>query len=568
MSTLLDATNDAAVTQEQPIGTDRLAVIVPVYNEERTVAELLRRLEAQPCVSQIIIVDDGSTDRTWEELEPWRSRASFTPIPAEYGCDSLSVVVIQHDRNRGKGRAIRTGLEHVTCSHVLIQDADLEYDPSDINKLWKVMQSGDADVIFGSRYLENPRLQNGRWIMQSGVRVLNLLFRLLYGIKLTDEATCYKMFRVENLRQMQLACERFEFCPEATAKAARMALRIKEVSVSYSPRSVAEGKKICFYDIIAAICILSKLWVVRPRQVDLQICGAESFVGHIPAFLSSLVLTVSATLKMTEVMRVGMAANTTGLLAVFEGVVAFLLASGTYPRVMSILTQFLFGVFALYSFVLGSLGVPACGCFGALTVSPWLAFGIDVLVLATWVSFSTVWVRRKRLSILVPWFGLLVAASLTTAAVGESAVETTAQVLTGRPATVLRPASWVGNRLPILDSTSLGTRLSLGEWIIVLHRPGCSACIALHDEYENLGIEFAAERVRKRGVAFIEVGYRDSRLSSPDRPTNDAYEIGWLDEKIDWFAPTPTVLLLRDGIVTYASEYAIVGSSTQFKKAY
>lgn len=204
MSTLLDATNDAAATQEQPIGTDRLAVIVPVYNEERTVAELLCRLEAQPCVSQIIIVDDGSTDRTWEELAPWRARASLnTRVPVSNG-DSLSVIVIQHDRNRGKGRAIRTGLEHVTCSHVLIQDADLEYDPADINKLWEMMKLGKVDVVYGSRYLNAPALQQGRFVLQSGVRLLNVIVRLLYGIMLTDEATCYKLFRVADLRRMGL----------------------------------------------------------------------------------------------------------------------------------------------------------------------------------------------------------------------------------------------------------------------------------------------------------------------------------------------------------------------------
>ena len=135
---------------ESAAATDRLAVIVPVYNEERTVAELLRRLEVQPCVSQIIIVDDGSTDRSYEELGPWRSRVA---INADSSAGSQSIIVLQHGRNRGKGRAIRTGLDQVTCSHVVIQDADLEYDPANINKLWAVIQSGEADVVYGSRYL-------------------------------------------------------------------------------------------------------------------------------------------------------------------------------------------------------------------------------------------------------------------------------------------------------------------------------------------------------------------------------------------------------------------------------
>ena len=266
MPTVLDVTNDTEVTPQHPIASDRLAVIVPVYNEERTVAELLRRLEGQPCVSQIIIVDDGSTDQTWEELEAWRSRDS-SAIALGSDVDSLSVTVVRHDRNRGKGRAIRTGLDNVTCSHVIIQDADLEYDPSDINKLWAVMQSGDADVIFGSRYLDNPRLQNGRWIMQSGVRLLNLVVRLLYGLRLTDEATCYKLFSTQDLRRMQLRCERFEFCPEATAKAAILGCRFTEVQISYTARGCAQGKKLRFSDGVSAMRVLVQMYSWTAERV-------------------------------------------------------------------------------------------------------------------------------------------------------------------------------------------------------------------------------------------------------------------------------------------------------------
>jgi len=262
-TTVLDPTNDVEATQ-QPIAIDRLAVIVPVYNEDRTVAELLRRLEAQPCVSQIIIVDDGSTDRTYEELEPWRGRAGFTADSSE---DSQSIIVLQHGKNRGKGRAIRTGLEQVTCSHVIIQDADLEYDPADISKLWQVMQSDQAKAVYGSRYLETPDLQRGRFVLQSGVRFLNLLVRLIYGVRLTDEATCYKMFRTSDLRQMRLQCERFEFCPEVTAKAGILRLRIIEVPVSYLPRSHAVGKKLRFRDAIPAVFTLLRVRLLSKKSV-------------------------------------------------------------------------------------------------------------------------------------------------------------------------------------------------------------------------------------------------------------------------------------------------------------
>ena len=229
MATVLEERNATEpVEGAAPAITDRLAVIVPVYNEDRTVAELLRRLEAQPCVSQIIIVDDGSTDRTWEELEPWRARATFTANASD---DTQSVIVLQHDKNRGKGRAIRTALDQVTGSHVLIQDADLEYNPRDIAKLWEVMRSGKADVVFGSRYLDNPQLQKGRFIFQTGVRFLNLLTRLFYGVHLTDQATCYKMFRTADLRTMNLRSERFEFCSEVTGSLLRQGLRLREVGI-------------------------------------------------------------------------------------------------------------------------------------------------------------------------------------------------------------------------------------------------------------------------------------------------------------------------------------------------
>ena len=261
MATIIDEIREADIPA-QPAEIDRLSVIVPVYSEERTVAELLRRLEAQPCVSQIIIVDDGSTDRTWEELGPWRARSTFTEATSVPCGDSLSVIVVQHEKNRGKGRAIRTGLDLVTCSHVIIQDADLEYDPADINELWVVMQSGKADVVFGSRYLQNSALQKGRWFMQSGVRFLNLLVRLLYGIRLTDEATCYKLFRTADLRSLDLHCERFEFCPEVVAKIAIRNLKVLEFPVHYRARQRKDGKKLTAFDALHAV---HQLVVFHPK---------------------------------------------------------------------------------------------------------------------------------------------------------------------------------------------------------------------------------------------------------------------------------------------------------------
>jgi hypothetical protein len=241
---------ETSLHDTQPPAEDRncLAVIVPLYNEQRTVVELLNRLTAQQCVDQVVIVDDGSTDNSVPLVKDWL--AGLDRKLAD--CVSL----VQHQHNRGKGRAIRTGLDHVTCSHVIIQDADLEYDPADIAKLWQTMLSGEADVVYGSRYLDKPQLQKGRWFLQSGVRLLNLLVRMLYGLKLTDEATCYKMFRTQDLRNMNLTCERLEFCPEVTAKAARAGLAIAETPVTYASRGRQEGKKLRLRDGTTAVCSL------------------------------------------------------------------------------------------------------------------------------------------------------------------------------------------------------------------------------------------------------------------------------------------------------------------------
>jgi len=146
---------------------------------------------------------------------------------------------------------------------VIIQDADLEYDPADINKLWAVMQSGEADVVFGSRYLENSALQRGRWLMQSGVRFLNLLVRMLYGIKLTDEATCYKMFRTADLMSMDLQCERFEFCPEVVARISIRNLKVVESPIHYRARQRTDGKKLTAFDAIHAV---RQLVIFHPKM--------------------------------------------------------------------------------------------------------------------------------------------------------------------------------------------------------------------------------------------------------------------------------------------------------------
>jgi len=234
-------------------GPPRLAILVPVFNEAKHVGKCLQHLFVVSndwhWRSEIIVVDDGSTDGTDVVLREFISADS----PAR-------ILLATHKVNQGKGAAIRTGLALATANRIVIQDADLEYDPKDLQVLMARMTAGECEVVYGSRCLigsRNPRRCNAfAW----GVSLLNLLVWILYRVRLTDEATCYKLFRTEDLRRMELECKRFEFCPEATAKACRLGLRIVEVPISYRPRNHREGKKIKLSDGWHAI---QTLWQYR-----------------------------------------------------------------------------------------------------------------------------------------------------------------------------------------------------------------------------------------------------------------------------------------------------------------
>jgi dolichol-phosphate mannosyltransferase len=218
-----------------------LSVLVPVYNERSTVEPLLRRVLAVPLDKEVIVVDDGSTDGTREVL---RELAEGLPIR-----------VLFHPANRGKGTAVRTALVEARGEIVIVQDADLEYDPEDYPKLVGPIQRGEANVVYGSRYL-NPRNELPFTHYKLGVLALNLVANLLYGLRLTDEATCYKAFRTDLLKALPLRCERFEFCPEVTARVARRGEHILEVPIAYHYRTRAQGKKIGWRDAFEAFFTL------------------------------------------------------------------------------------------------------------------------------------------------------------------------------------------------------------------------------------------------------------------------------------------------------------------------
>jgi glycosyltransferase involved in cell wall biosynthesis len=222
----------------------KLSVIIPVYNEEPTLEEIISRVRATGLVYEIIVVDDGSSDDSLIILN--RLQHSGEP----------ELRIFRHDRNRGKGAAMRTGLEAVTGDLVLVQDADLEYDPADYAALLKPFDDAGVQVVYGSRNLQrNPK---SSLAFYWGGRLLSWVTNLLFGAHISDEATGYKVIETNLLRDMDLETDGFEFCPEVTAKLLQRHIAIHEVPISYDPRSWDEGKKIRAYDGLVAVWTLLK----------------------------------------------------------------------------------------------------------------------------------------------------------------------------------------------------------------------------------------------------------------------------------------------------------------------
>ncbi len=243
---------------------------MPVYNEARWLDAILERVLARPEVAQVVAVDDGSTDGSWAKLQAWPAR-------------DARVRIVRHERNRGKGAAIRTALAHLSTPLILIQDADLEYDPADYPKLLAPIQRNEADVVYGTRFVgKGESSSNGRdgvspspvsgtatrgpsqlWGWHTlGNGLLTFASNRLTGLCLTDEATCYKLFKRDVLDQIELTEDGFGFCPEVTAKVAKLirqgSVRLVEVPITYRGRTRADGKKIRLRDGLRALNCLWK----------------------------------------------------------------------------------------------------------------------------------------------------------------------------------------------------------------------------------------------------------------------------------------------------------------------
>ena len=222
----------------------RLSVIIPVFNERATVLELLRRVAAVDLDKEVVVVDDGSTDGTRELLT---------------GLGDGGPTLVLHAANQGKGAAIRTGLQHVSGDFVLVQDADLEYDPADYRRLLRTQEERGADAVYGSRFARGrPEMTLSHRI---GNRLLTGITNALFGSSLTDMETCYKLIRRRVLADIDITADGFSVEPEITAKLLRRGIAIHEVAVGYVGRSFAEGKKISWRDFLSAVWTLLRLRV-------------------------------------------------------------------------------------------------------------------------------------------------------------------------------------------------------------------------------------------------------------------------------------------------------------------
>ena len=221
----------------------KITVLMPVYNEINTIEEIIKRVKSMDVATEILIVDDGSQDGTRDILKNLD------------GDDGIRVLM--HERNQGKGAAVRTGIKAATGDVILIQDADLEYDPRDYPELLKPLEEGLADVVYGSRFLGGPRRPTMFWHMVAN-KLLTLMTNILYDTILTDMETGYKVFRRDIVQDMPLHAKRFEFEPEFTAKILKRKVRIFEVPISFNPRDYEEGKKIGILDAFEAVWALLK----------------------------------------------------------------------------------------------------------------------------------------------------------------------------------------------------------------------------------------------------------------------------------------------------------------------
>lgn len=254
------------------MSSTQLSVVIPVYNEAQTISEVVSRLRAIPLTLEIIAVNDCSTDDTGSVLDRLRASGEID-------------IVVHHEVNQGKGAALRHGFEHASGLVIVVQDADLEYDPAELPRLYRFIESGKADAVFGSRLLGGDGHRVLYYWHSVGNRLLTLVSNMMTNINLTDMETCYKMVKGPLMKSLPLSSNRFGFEPEVTARLAQFGARIYEVPITYSGRTYAEGKKIGWKDGVAAFWhILYFNLLSRPAPSRVRLAKAE----RSPARFSSI----------------------------------------------------------------------------------------------------------------------------------------------------------------------------------------------------------------------------------------------------------------------------------------
>lgn len=222
----------------------KISVVMPAYNEEQTIAKIVRKVLAVDVEKELIVVDDGSSDRTRQIL-------------IEEFADKDGVRIFFHQNNSGKGAAVRTGIEKATGDIIIIQDADLEYEPNDYHKLIEPIKNGVTEVVYGSRVL-GANFRHKYTLNLVAAKVLSVMSNILYGLSITDEPTCYKVFKSDVIKSIRFHGDGFEWEPEVTAKLGKKGIKIHEVPISYYSRTIKEGKKIKWIDGVKAIWTLIK----------------------------------------------------------------------------------------------------------------------------------------------------------------------------------------------------------------------------------------------------------------------------------------------------------------------